>query len=66
MKDDIETAYGGQLAWEALPTRQGCRIADYTDGDVSNQDQFDAYIDWFFATGARLRTALDPAAASLG
>jgi hypothetical protein len=62
MKSEIETAYGGPLSWEPLPDRQSCRIADYTDGDVSNQDQFDSYIGWFFTTGSRLRAALDNAA----
>ncbi len=66
IKDEIEAAYGGPLAWEDLPSRRACRIADYGDGDVSNEDQFDAYIDWFFATGTRLRAALGAAAVKLG
>jgi hypothetical protein len=54
----IEAAYGKALSWEELPGRRACRIADYTDGDVTNTDQHDAYIDWFFETGNRLREAL--------
>jgi len=65
-KDEIEAAYGGPLVWEELPARRACRIADYGDGEVSNGDQFDAYIDWFFDTGTRLRSALGAAAAKLG
>jgi hypothetical protein len=33
---------------------------------VSNRDQFDAYIDWFFDSGTRLRAAFDLAATKLG
>jgi hypothetical protein len=32
---------------------------------VSNGDQFDDYIDWFFDTGSRLRTAIGAAARTL-
>ena len=66
VRDEIEAAYRGPLAWEALPTRRACRIAVYGDGDVSNGDQFDTYIDWFFDTGTRLRVALGAAATKLG
>ena len=54
----IEGTYGKPLSWEEVPGRQAFRIADYTDGDVTNTDQHDAYIDWFFETGTRLRKAL--------
>ena len=56
----IEAAYGKELSWEELPTRRACRIADYAKGDVTNTDQHNAYIDWFFDTGTRLRRALAP------
>jgi Domain of unknown function (DUF4268) len=55
----IEGTYGGPLTWEDLPDRRACRIADYGHGDVSNGEQFDRYIDWFFDTGIRLRQAID-------
>jgi hypothetical protein len=54
----IEAVYGKALSWEELPGRRACRVADYADGDVTNTDQHDAYIDWFFDTGLRLRRAL--------
>jgi Domain of unknown function (DUF4268) len=66
MKDEIEASYGAALVWEDLPGKQACRIADYGQGDVSNGDQFDEYIDWFFDTGTRLRTAVGAAAKRLG
>jgi hypothetical protein len=56
----IEAAYGKELSWEELPSRRACRIADYAKGDVTNTDQHNAYIDWFFDTGTRLRRALAP------
>jgi hypothetical protein len=63
-KDEIEAAYGGPLTWEELPGRRASRIADYTDGDVSNVDEHERYIDWFFGTCGRMRSALqDPASA---
>jgi Domain of unknown function (DUF4268) len=66
LKDKIEAIYGGPLVWEDLPGKRARRIADYRDGEVTNGDQFDAYIDWFFDAGTRLRAALDSAAAKLG
>jgi hypothetical protein len=32
---------------------------------VSNGDRFDEYVDWFFDTGTRLRTAIGAAAKTL-
>ena len=58
-KDAIEGVYGGPLTWEELPGRSASRIADYGLGDVSNVDEHDEYIDWFFDSLARLRAALD-------
>jgi hypothetical protein len=66
IKEEIEASYGAALVWEDLPGKRACRIADYSDGDVSNGDKFDQYIDWFFDTGTRLRAALDAAARRLG
>jgi len=65
-KDQIESIYGGELIWEELVGRRACRIADYSEGDVSNGDEFDRYVDWFFDSGVRLRRALEAAAATMG
>ena len=65
MKGVIEADYGGALTWEELPGKRACRIADYRDGDVVNGDEHDAYIDWFFNRGTRLRTAMEAAAARI-
>jgi hypothetical protein len=66
IKEEIEASYGAPLVWEDLPGRQACRIADYGQGDISHGDRFDEYIDWFFDTGTRLRTAIGAAAKRLG
>ena len=65
IKEEIEASYGAPLVWEDLPGKRACRIADYGQGDVSNGDQFDEYIDWFFDTGSRLRTVIGVAARTL-
>jgi len=64
-KELIERTYAAALSWEDLPDRRACRIADYAHGDVSNGDQFDHYIDWFFDTGTRLRKAIDASVSHL-
>jgi hypothetical protein len=55
---EIEKAYGRALSWEPLSNRNVCRIADYVDGDVTDVVNHEAYIDWMFDAGARLRKAL--------
>lgn len=56
----IEAAYGGPLAFEPLDGKRACRIADYRDGSrVDDEDQWPAYLDWFFDAGRRLRKALE-------
>jgi hypothetical protein len=64
-KDLIESTYGGPLTWEALPGKRAARIGDYAPGSVTNGDDFDAYIDWFFHSGDRLRSAIDAATARI-
>jgi len=64
-KDLIESTYGDALTWAALPGKRAARIGDYAPGSVTNGDDFDAYIDWFFDSGDRLRAAIDAALARL-
>ncbi len=58
-KAAIEDAFGGPLSWEELPGKQSCRIAAYGEGDASVLEDHDAYIDWFFDTSSRLRSAVE-------
>jgi hypothetical protein len=64
-RHEIEAAYGGDLSWEELPDRRASRIAAYSEGDVAQTDSHDRYIDWFFDTGQRLRSAIDAVAAKV-
>lgn len=64
-RNEIEATVGAELSWEDLPDRRACRIAAYGDGQVTNADRFDGYIDWFFETGAKLRSAMSAAAARI-
>ena len=64
-RERIEAAYGAPLSWEELPDRRASRIADYAEGDVSNTELHDQYIDWFFDSGQRLRLAIDAVAGEI-
>ncbi len=64
-KQLVEQVYGAPLTWEDLPGRRACRIADYRSGDVTDGDEFSAYIDWSIDTGTRLREACDAARADM-
>ena len=58
-KDDLEKAYGRGLQWEPLPNRRASRIADYTDGEVTQEDRHDEFITFLIDAGERMRLALD-------
>ncbi|HEU4571402.1 MAG TPA: DUF4268 domain-containing protein, partial [Candidatus Limnocylindrales bacterium] len=57
----IETAFGGPLEWEPLPDKSVCRIATYTDGEITQTSEHERFVDWFIDTGDRLRRALGDA-----
>ena len=55
----FENEYGRPLDWELLPEIRACRIAEYRENaDVTFEDRYDEFIDWFFDAGVRLRRAL--------
>jgi hypothetical protein len=54
----IEALYGKELAWESLPERVAYRIADYAEGEVTDVENHDLYIDWMIASQEKLRRAL--------
>lgn len=58
-RDEIETAFGGELSWEALDGRRASRIATYTEGDVTQTDRHDKFVEWFIGSLEKLRSALD-------
>lgn len=56
---NLEAEFGRQLAFEELPERAACRIADYAEGgDVTDAERHGSYIDWFIDSGDRFRRAL--------
>jgi hypothetical protein len=58
-KETIEAAYGLPLEFDPIEGRRACRIAAYReDGDIEDEDQWTAYLDWFLDAGERLRRAL--------
>lgn len=60
-REAIESAFGRPLEFEALEGRRAARIAEYTDGDVAEEDRHDEFVDWFIDSGQRLRRALSAA-----
>lgn len=58
-KEEIEGVYGRPLSWEELPGRRASRIADYTPGEVANDDAHNHYVDWLIEAQDRLRKAID-------
>lgn len=64
-REVVEATYRGELEWEELPGRRASRVSDYSVGDVLTSDAHDAYIDWFFDSGVRLRAAISAVAADI-
>lgn len=58
-REEIEHTYGGSLNWEELPNRRASRVADYTNGDITDTASHDQLIDWLIEHGARLRAAVE-------
>lgn len=54
----LEEQYGRPLEFEELPGRRASRVAEYREGDVSQVDRHDEFIDWLFDCGERMRRAL--------
>ncbi len=55
---DVEALYGRPLSWERLPDRGAYRVADYGEGEITNQADYPFYIDWMVDAQERLRRAL--------
>lgn len=55
----IEEVYGHSLDWQDLPNRKATRVAEYlNDADVTDEEQWDQYLDWLLDRQTRLRDAL--------
>lgn len=58
-RESIEQRYGQELSWEPLPGKGACRVATYTDGEITETERHDSYIEWFLDSGQRLRRSLE-------
>jgi Domain of unknown function (DUF4268) len=58
VRETLVREYGRQLEFEERPGQKACRVADYTEGDVTRIDEHEQYLDWFMDAGDRLRRAL--------
>jgi hypothetical protein len=54
----IEAMYGKELSWEKLPDRVAYRVSDYAEGEVTDVENHDLYIDWMIASQEKLRRAI--------
>lgn len=54
----IDAVYGADLSWEKVPDRVAYRVADYAEGEVTDVENHDLYIDWMLASQEKLRRAI--------
>jgi hypothetical protein len=54
----VEALYGKELSWERLPDRVAYRVSDYAEGEVTDVENHDLYIDWMIASQEKLRRAI--------
>ena len=57
-REAMEAAYGRPLEFEELPDARACRIAEYAQGDVTDEKAHSRYVEWFVDAGERMRRAL--------
>jgi hypothetical protein len=58
-RDVLESLYGAPLSWERLPERSAYRVADYSEGDITQVEEYAFFIDWMIDAQARLRRAVN-------
>jgi hypothetical protein len=58
-QDLVESMYGAPLSWEQLPDRSAFRVADYSQGDITQVAEYPFYIDWMIDAQERLRRAVN-------
>jgi hypothetical protein len=58
--DVFDSTYGGVLTWDALDGKKSCRVQAVHEGykDVTDQSDWDAWVDWFITTEVSMRAAL--------
>ena len=55
----MESFYGAPLSWERLPDRSSFRVADYSEGDITQVDEYAFFIDWMIDAQERMRRAIN-------
>ena len=55
----VESLYGAPLSWERLPDRSAYRVADYSEGDITQVEDYAFFIDWMIDAQERLRRAIN-------
>jgi len=58
-QDLVESMYGAPLSWERLPDRAAYRVADYSEGDITQVEEYAFFIDWMIDAQERLRRAIN-------
>jgi hypothetical protein len=58
-QDTLESLYGAPLSWERLPDRSAYRVADYSEGDITQVEEYAFFIDWMIDAQERLRRAVN-------
>ena len=58
-QDAVESLYGAPLSWERLPDRSAYRVADYSEGDITQVEEYVFFIDWMIDAQERLRRAIN-------
>jgi Domain of unknown function (DUF4268) len=58
-QDMVESLYGAPLSWERLPDRSAYRVADYSEGDITQVEDYAFFIDWMIDAQERLRRAIN-------
>jgi len=58
-QDTLESLYGAPLSWERLPDRSAYRVADYSEGDITQVEEYAFFIDWMIDAQQRLRWAVN-------
>src|SRR6202046_2487602 len=58
-QDTLESLYGAPLSWKRLPDRSAYRVADYSEGDITQVEEYAFFIDWMIDAQERLRRAIN-------
>lgn len=61
MRTEIEDKFGGELVWERLDNRNGCRVKTEIVGNIFDEERWDEMIDFMTDGMVRIEKAFRPA-----